>query len=143
MTALGHHTLLDFSGCDPRRLKHSREVKALLCAAVRAGGGLIVKAVFHNFSPYGVSGVVVITESHVTIHTWPEHGYAAVDIFSCSAKLDHAAIRNHLKHALAAKRVSRRSFRRGVVAALSKGLRGRERTTRTSEKSSRSFKVGS
>jgi len=115
MTALGHHTLLDFYACDARRLKRSRDIKARLCAAVREGGGRIVKAVFHNFSPYGVSGVVVITESHVTIHTWPEHGYAAVDIFSCSAKLDHAAIRDYLKRALLAKRTSRRGFRRGVV----------------------------
>ena len=115
MTALGHHTLLDFYGCNPRQLKRSREIKLLLCAGVRAGGGRIVKAVFHNFSPYGVSGVVVITESHVTIHTWPEHGYAAADIFSCSAKLDHAAICDHLKKALGAKRVSRRAFRRGAI----------------------------
>jgi S-adenosylmethionine decarboxylase len=72
-----------------------------------------VKTVFHNFSPYGVSGVVVITESHVTIHTWPEHAYAAVDIFSCSAKLDHRRIRENLKRALAARRVARKSLRRG------------------------------
>lgn len=116
MTPLGHHTLLDFYGCDPHQLKRSREIKALLCAAVRAGGGRIVKAVFHNFSPYGVSGVVVITESHVTIHTWPEHAYAAVDIFSCSARFDHPAIRKHLKQALGAKRVSRRSLRRGMLS---------------------------
>jgi len=113
MTTLGHHTLLDFYGCDPRRLKRARDIKTLLCAAVRAGGGRIVKTVFHNFSPYGVSGVVVITESHVTIHTWPEHGYAAVDVFSCSAKLDHASIRNHLRKALGARRTSRRTFGRG------------------------------
>lgn len=115
MTALGHHTLLDFYGCTPRLLKRSRNIKSLLCRAVHAGGGRLVKTVFHNFNPYGVSGVVVITESHVTIHTWPEHRYAAVDIFSCSAKLDHAAIRDHLKQALGAKRVSRRAFRRGAL----------------------------
>jgi len=136
MSALGHHTLLDFYGCAARRVRRSRDIKALLCAAVCAGGGRIVKAVFHNFSPYGVSGVVVITESHVTIHTWPEHGYAAVDIFSCSPKLDHAAIRNHLKQALGAKRVYCRSFRRGVLTAMSNGFGGRERRTTTNQKSS-------
>ena len=113
MRALGQHTLLDFYGCDPARLKRSAEVKAFLVGAVLAGGGKIVKAVFHNFSPYGVSGVVVITESHVTIHTWPEHGYAAVDIFSCSVRLDHRAIQRELKRALAARRVERKSFQRG------------------------------
>lgn len=113
MRALSQHTLLEFYDCDPSRLKHSREVKKLLCDAVRHGGGTIVKAVFHNFSPYGVSGVVVITESHVTIHTWPEHDYAAVDIFSCSEKLDHKAIRNQLRLALASKRVTGKTFFRG------------------------------
>jgi S-adenosylmethionine decarboxylase proenzyme len=116
MRALCQHTLLEFHNCNPDCLKEARTVKKLLCKAVRQGGGTIVKAVFHNFSPYGVSGVVVITESHVTIHTWPEYGYAAVDIFSCSKKLDHAAIRLELKRALSARKVLRRSFRRGILA---------------------------
>ena len=111
--ALCQHSLLDFYGCESRRLRHAREVKKLLCDGVVAGGGRIVKAVFHNFSPYGVSGVVVITESHVTIHTWPEHGYAAVDIFSCSTRLDHGAIGAWLKRALGARRLRRKSFARG------------------------------
>jgi len=115
MRALCQHTLIEFHDCEPARLKRAREVKAALCAAVRRGGGTIVKALFHNFSPYGVSGVVVITESHVTIHTWPEHGYAAVDIFSCSEKLNHQTILSTLKRALSAGRVSRKSFRRGVL----------------------------
>lgn len=114
MRALAQHTLLEFYDCDASLLKRAREVKTLLCDAVREGGGTIVKAVFHNFSPYGVSGVVVITESHVTIHTWPEYAYAAVDIFSCSEKLDHAAIRKQLKQALRSRRVTGKSFRRGV-----------------------------
>jgi S-adenosylmethionine decarboxylase len=113
MPALCQHTLLEYYGCDSAQLKHARAVKKILCAAILKGGGTIVKTVFHNFSPYGVSGVVVITESHVTIHTWPEHGYAAVDIFSCSKKLDHSAIKNRIKKELSARRISSRSFKRG------------------------------
>src|SRR5438445_6150324 len=113
MRALSQHSLLEFYNCDPSLLKRARAVKKLLCDAVREGGGTIVKAVFHNFSPYGVSGVVVITESHVTIHTWPEHAYAAVDIFSCSEKLDHQAIRSRLKQKLRSRRVTGKSFQRG------------------------------
>ena len=115
MRALCQHTLLEYHDCNPECLKQARVVKMMLCRAVRQGGGSIVKTVFHNFSPYGVSGVVVITESHVTIHTWPEHAYAAVDIFSCSKKLDHAAIRKELKRSLSARRVSRKSFLRGFA----------------------------
>jgi S-adenosylmethionine decarboxylase proenzyme len=44
----------------------------------------IVKSIYHHFSPYGVSGVTVIAESHIAIHTWPEKSFAAIDIFSCS-----------------------------------------------------------
>ena len=112
--SLGQHTLLEYYDCDADRLKRSREVKTATCAAVRHGGGTIVKTVFHNFSPWGVSGVVVITESHVSIHTWPEHAYAAVDIFSCSEKLDHAAIRSDLQRLLGARHVKKRSFKRGL-----------------------------
>lgn len=127
MRALCQHTLIEYHDCNPESLKKARDVKKLLCKAVLNGGGTIVKAVFHNFSPYGVSGVLVITESHVTIHTWPEHAYAAVDIFSCSKKLDHAAIRNELKRALSAGKVSRKTFRRGRALKISQidGLRVR------------------
>ena len=114
MRALSQHTLLEFYDCDPARLKRARVVKKLLCESVLHGGGTIVKAVFHNFNPYGVSGVVVITESHVTIHTWPEHAYAAVDIFSCSRKLDHKAIQRHLQRALSSRRVTGKTLRRGL-----------------------------
>jgi len=121
MRPLAQHTLLEFYDCNPACLKHSKPVKKLLCDSVQRGGGTIVKAVFHNFSPHGVSGVVVITESHVTIHTWPEYGYAAVDIFSCGEKLDHKTIRAHLQRALSARKVSGQSFRRGFP---NKNIRG-------------------
>ena len=115
--ALCEHTLIEFHGCDVELLKRVRGVRAALVAAVRVGHGTMVKAVFHEFNPWGVSGVVVITESHVTIHTWPEHGYAAVDIFSCSPRLDHAVIREYLRSALGARLVRRRAFRRGQLPA--------------------------
>ena len=117
MRVLCQHTLVEYYDCDPARLKHARGLKEPICDAVRRSGGTIVKAVFHSFKPYGVSGVVVITESHVTIHTWPEHGYAAVDIFSCSEKLNHMGIVREVKMVLGAKKVSKRILRRGKKGA--------------------------
>ena len=114
MQALSQHTLLEFYGCDSARLMRARAVKKLLCESVRRGGGTIVKALFHNFSPHGVSGVVIITESHVAIHTWPEHSYAAVDVFSCSEKLDHSLIRDELKEALSSQSVVEKTLLRGL-----------------------------
>ncbi len=107
------HTLLEFHGCDPALLKDADALRPLLLDAVRAGNGTVVTEVFHNFSPHGVSGVVVIAESHVAIHTWPEHAYAAVDIFSCGTKLDHPAIRDWLQAGLRSTHLETRELTRG------------------------------
>ena len=112
-TPLARHTLLELHGCDSAVLNAPAPLKELLLEAVRRGNGTIVTDVFHTFSPHGVSGVVVIAESHVAIHTWPEHGYAAVDIFSCGVTLDHAAIRDWIRAGLRAANVESRELTRG------------------------------
>ena len=102
-----------------------------MLAAVTAANGTIVKPVFHEFSPWGVSGVVVIAESHVTIHTWPEHGYAAVDIFSCSRKLRHAMVRETLRRSLKAQSVTAQRLSRGLVppGSIAQRLTGKAKAT--------------
>lgn len=117
MPPLCQHLLIDYHDCDAETLKHSDQVKAAVVEAVRLAHGTFVADVFHNFSPYGVSGVVVIAESHVTVHTWPEHGYAAVDVFSCSKSLQRNVIRALLKKAFGARRVSSTNLKRGLIAA--------------------------
>ena len=94
---LAVHSLLDFHGCQPDRLHDAAGLREAMLAAIRDAGGTIVTDVFHAFSPHGLSGVVVIAESHVAIHTWPEHRYAAVDIFSCSPRLRQEMIRDSLQ----------------------------------------------
>ena len=96
-TALGQHSLLDFHGCPEIMLKDTTAIRRALIDAVKRAGGTVVTDAFHTFSPYGVSGVVVIAESHVTIHTWPEHGYAAVDVFSCGVTLNHELIERDIR----------------------------------------------
>jgi S-adenosylmethionine decarboxylase len=113
MIPLARHTLLELHGCPAALLANSDALRPLLLAAVRAAGGTVVTEVFHNFSPHGVSGVIVIAESHVAIHTWPEHAYAAVDIFSCSPSLDQAAISTAIASALGAQQMESRVIDRG------------------------------
>jgi len=113
---LGHHSLIELSGCDPEKLKRVVGVRRAMLEAARRANGTIVKAVFHSFSPWGVSGVVVIAESHLTIHTWPEHGYAAVDVFSCSPKLKQAEVRKWLAKEFGARRTKTVRLRRGPQA---------------------------
>ena len=85
MTALGHHLLAEFTGCDPASLTDLEGVTTAMLHAAEASGATIVTHSFHHFSPHGVSGAVIIAESHLAIHTWPEHSFAAVDFFSCGA----------------------------------------------------------
>lgn len=112
-TPLASHTLLELRGCDCAVLNEPAALKQLLIDSVRRAGGTIVAEIFHTFSPHGVTGVIVIAESHVAIHTWPERGYAAVDIFSCGSKLDHDVIRESIEAQLGAADVSVRQLARG------------------------------
>jgi len=74
----------------------------------------IISHNFHKFSPYGVSGVVVIAESHVAIHTWPEYNYAAVDIFTCGDTIEPWTIQENLKELFNSKSVSSMEMKRGL-----------------------------
>ncbi len=85
MTALGRHLLVEFTGCNATALADLEQVTFSMLQAAEASGATIVTHSFHHFSPHGVSGAVIIAESHLAIHTWPEHGFAAVDFFSCGA----------------------------------------------------------
>ena len=83
MNALGKHLLLELNDCDRLLLNDLDAVREIMLAAASESGVTVLGESFHRFSPQGVSGVLIIAESHFTIHTWPEHGYAAADIFTC------------------------------------------------------------
>ena len=93
MDAVGTHLLLDLRRCDAGLLDDDRYIRESLTLAAETAGATVLSARFHKFSPMGVTGVVLISESHLCIHTWPEHGYAAVDIFTCGSafQAQHAA----------------------------------------------------
>ncbi len=85
--SLGSHVLIELFDCDKGSLELEDTVGAAMMDAARASEATIVTDSFHEFKPYGVSGAVIIQESHYTIHTWPEHGYAAVDLFYCGGTI--------------------------------------------------------
>jgi len=88
MKALGRHVLAELYGCEPVMLDNVKDVQDMMVRAALAAGAEVREVAFHKFSPQGVSGVVVISESHLAIHTWPELGYAAVDVFTCGDRVD-------------------------------------------------------
>lgn len=86
--ALGRHITIEYYDCASDVLLDKREVESILLEAARQSGATIISSSFHQFEPQGVSGVVIIAESHFTVHAWPEHNYAAVDIFTCADNID-------------------------------------------------------
>ncbi|MEG2346774.1 MAG: adenosylmethionine decarboxylase [Cetobacterium somerae] len=88
LETLGRHILIEFYNCDEEILKNPTLIKEHMNEAAKIANATIVESVFHHFNPYGVSGAVIISESHLAIHTWPEYGYAAVDVFTCGDKID-------------------------------------------------------
>jgi S-adenosylmethionine decarboxylase len=88
LNALGRHLLLELKFCNKEVLDDIEYLKAGLIETAEKIGATVLSNVFHQFCPQGVSGVVVIAESHLCIHTWPEYGYAAVDIFTCGNTID-------------------------------------------------------
>ncbi len=115
MQALGKHLLVELHGCNPELLKKVDVVKEILVSAAKACKATIVDTSFHEFNPFGVSGVVVIAESHFSIHTWPEYRYAAVDIFTCGDVINPEVAVDYIAVRFRCKKPSVLEIRRGII----------------------------
>jgi len=115
LNALGKHLLLELKDCDREVLNDLSFLKKILPAVAREAGATVLGKSFHQFSPQGVSGVVIIAESHLFIHTWPECGYAAVDIFTCGDSVQSSKAAQRLIRELKAKNHSVLEIQRGIL----------------------------
>jgi len=113
MSALGRHVLAELHGCRFDILNDLKKVEKIMINAALEAGAEVREFVFHKFSPQGVSGVVVISESHLAIHTWPELGYAAVDVFTCGEKVNPWDACNYLTEKFEAGEVVATEISRG------------------------------
>jgi len=85
---VGHHYIVEASGCDPDIIGSVERVQQILVKAAEIAGAQVWAISFSRFPPNGVSGVVVISESHISTHTWPEYRYGALDIYTCGKGVD-------------------------------------------------------
>ncbi len=115
MNALGKHLLLELKDCNKEVLNDLSFLKGILLAAASEAGATVLGESFHQFNHHGVSGVVIIAESHLFIHTWPECGYAAVDIFTCGDSVQPEKAAQILISKLGAKNHSILEMRRGIL----------------------------
>ena len=122
MNALGRHILAEYYECEVEILNNLELLERSMREAVLKSGATIIDSTFHRFSPHGVSGVVVIAESHMALHTWPEYAYAAVDFFTCGDRVDPWKAFDHMKQELESSKNSTKEVKRGLLSAESQRL---------------------
>lgn len=115
MEALGLHILLELFGCDARALNDKKALEKIFVHTAKESNAVVLETAFHKFNPHGISGVVIIAESHFAVHTWPEYGYAAVDIFSCGKKMDYEKAVDLIKKAFSPTHMTTIALKRGVL----------------------------
>lgn len=91
MDALGRHLMIELWDCNPA-IDQPEAVRAAIYEAVREIGATLLNAHVHTFSPQGVTGVATLAESHLALHSWPEHGYLAADVFTCGDHVNPQAL---------------------------------------------------
>ncbi len=116
MYALGTHLLVELRDCNPEILKDLNKVKGALVSAAKEAKATIIDVSFHKFNPFGISGMVVIAESHLSIHTWPEYAYAAVDIFTCGDIIKPEVAARYLIEQFESKTPSIVEMKRGILS---------------------------
>jgi len=117
LNALGRHLLMELEDCNEETLNDLEALRETLLTAAAEAGATVMGESFHRFNPHGISGVVVIAESHLFIHTWPEYGYAAADIFTCGTSVQPEKAAELLVEKLGAKRHSVQEILRGTMVA--------------------------
>ncbi|MFH1646421.1 MAG: adenosylmethionine decarboxylase [Chloroflexota bacterium] len=118
MNALGRHLLIELLDCNEEALNDLGYLRDAMLTAARECGAVVLGDSFHRFSPQGVSGVVVIAESHLSIHTWPEFGYAAVDVFTCGTTVVPEKAAEVLIEKLGARNHSQVEIPRGLLVTV-------------------------
>ncbi|MBI9033777.1 MAG: polyamine aminopropyltransferase [Bacteroidales bacterium] len=118
MESLGRHILVEFACCNPEVMNDVTGIEQAMIKAAEDAGATVINSNFHHFSPYGVSGVVVIQESHLAIHTWPEYQYASVDLFTCGDEVNPWHAFDQLKEVFQSKSYSVLELHRGSLNLL-------------------------
>ncbi|KMJ55685.1 adenosylmethionine decarboxylase [Alkalihalophilus sp. As8PL] len=102
MDTMGRHVIAELWGCNTEKLNNMSFIEQTFVDAALKSGAEVREVAFHKFAPHGVSGVVIISESHLTIHSFPEHGYASIDVYTCGDRIDPNVASNYIAEALGA-----------------------------------------
>jgi S-adenosylmethionine decarboxylase len=116
--AVGKHCILELYECDPSKLDDEAFLRNTITTAAKRAGATLLNLITHRFEPQGVTGLALLAESHISIHTWPESGYAAVDVFTCGDHTMPDKACDVLARELGSKRHKLTSFRRETPGSI-------------------------
>lgn len=112
MIKVGNHLVVEAWQCPQDLLNDPGRIRRAIAESISAGEATLIDVCVHQFSPHGVTATATLAESHIALHTWPEHGYAALDLFFCGSGNPHKAM-EVLQNALQAQRVRVKEIPRG------------------------------
>ena len=112
---VGKHCILELYDCDPSRLDDEAFIRTTITSAAKGAGATLLNLITHQFQPQGVTGLALLAESHISIHTWPESGYAAVDVFTCGDHTDPHRGVEYMKQMLQASEIISNEFTRPIA----------------------------
>ncbi len=115
LSTLGRHLILEMWDCSRETVNNIEGIKEILANAAKVINATVIDIICHHFSPYGVTGVAILAESHISIHTWPEYQYVAADIFLCGNAISPQVAASYLIQVFHAKETSIAEFKRGDV----------------------------
>jgi S-adenosylmethionine decarboxylase len=114
MDTMGRHVIAELWGCNADKLNDLHGIERIMVNAALEAGAEVREVAFHKFAPQGVSGVVIISESHLTIHSFPEHGYASIDVYTCGERIDPNVACDYITRSLGATRLESIEVPRGM-----------------------------
>ncbi len=113
METMGRHVIAELWNCNADKLNDMNLIEKVFVHAALKSDAEVREVAFHKFAPHGVSGVVIISESHLTIHSFPEHGYASIDVYTCGDRIDPNVAAEYISESLEAKVVEKVEVPRG------------------------------
>ncbi|WP_456394012.1 adenosylmethionine decarboxylase [Thermococcus sp.] len=114
METIGFHYVVEAAGCDEEILQDADRIRRIFLEAAKAGSMEVKASYFFKFSPTGVSGMVIVAESHISIHTWPEKRYAAIDVYTCGETADPEKAVDYILDAIKAEYAHVSEIKRGI-----------------------------
>ena len=115
MKSLGKHLIVECYGCDSTLINDINHVEAIMLKAAEEAQATVVEYKFHKFAPHGISGVLIIAESHFAIHTWPEYGYCSLDLFTCGDLTNNNAALDIINKGFKSSHHSAIEMKRGIL----------------------------